>query len=163
MNRKRAALVDRIEQSGKDYVWFLSQLTPDAIAQVTAPGEWSVHQIVAHVRDTEQHVFLERLERIISEPHPSVANFSQDEWNREHYSAAEPFAMIVSEFRAARRKFVTLLRKTSNDDWDNWAAHPEYGKISLEWLASHNYQHTLDHLAQVAALRDKALLKALNG
>ncbi|MCL4393586.1 MAG: DinB family protein [Chloroflexi bacterium] len=163
MNRKRAGLVDRIEQSGKDYMWYISQLSADDIAQAPAPGEWTIHQVVAHMRDTEQYVFVERTQRIMAGPHPAVANFDQVEWNREHYAATEPFTKIVAEFRAARRKFVSLLRQASNEDWANWAAHPDYGKISLDWLASHDYQHTLDHLAQIVALRDKALLRELNG
>jgi hypothetical protein len=163
MNRKRAGLVDRLEQSGKDYLWCLSQLTEEEIHAPTAPGEWTIHQVVAHVRDTEQHAFLARLERMLKEEHPAVQNFDQDEWNKTHYDPNEPFKKIVAEFRAARRKFMQLIRKSTDKDWANWAMHSAYGKISLDWLAMHNYHHTMEHIVQIGYLREKAVLKQLNG
>ncbi len=163
MNRQRAAWVDRLEQSGKDYFRYISQLTDADIASAPAAGEWTLHQVVAHMRDTEQLVFLARTQRILKEEHPAVQNFDQDEWNKTHYDPNEPFKKIVAEFRAARRKLVSLLRKSTDKDWDNWAMHSEYNKISLDWLAMHNYHHTLEHIAQMGALREKTVLKQLNG
>jgi hypothetical protein len=162
MNRKRAALIARLEQSGKDYTWYLAHLAQDEINLPPAPNEWSIHQVVAHVRDTEQHVFLRRTERIINEEHPTVQSFDQEAWNRDHYSPNESFQKIVADFRAARRKLIRLLRATSEKDWKNWALHPAYGKISLGWLTLHNYHHTMEHIAQIGYLREKALLKELN-
>jgi Protein of unknown function (DUF664). len=163
MNRQRVGLIDRLEQSGKDYLWYLARLSDADINAPTAPGEWTIHQVVAHVRDTEQHVFLARAQRIVKEEHPAVQNFDQDAWNRDHYSATEPFKKIVGDFSASRRKLISLLRKTTNEDWDNWAKHSAYGRISLDWLVMHDYHHTLEHLAQIGYLREKAVLKELNG
>jgi hypothetical protein len=64
--------------------------------------------------------------------------------------------------RAARRKLIRLLRKTTDKDWARWAVHPEYGRISIEWLATHNYSHMLEHLHQLLEMREKAILRELN-
>jgi len=164
MNRAHARLTDRIEESGKDLISYLAQLTDEEIHRVPAPNEWSIHGVLAHLRDTEQHVFLKRTKRILgaAEP-PSVENFDQEQWNRDHYSPEEPRKKIIGEFRRARRGVLQLLRKTTDKDWSRWAMHPEYGKISIEWLATHNYSHTLEHLHQLLEMREKALLKELNG
>ncbi len=163
MNRKRAQLIDRLESSGQDYLWYLEQLSEGEIHSPPAPGEWTVHQIAAHMRDTERLVFLLRIDRMLNQEHPSVENFDQEAWHREHYLAGEPLRKIKSEFRTARRKVVQLLRSASKKDWDNWAVHPEYGKISLDWLLEHDYLHTLEHLAQIARMREAATLRELNG
>lgn len=164
MNRQHAKLIERIEESGKDLVSYLARLPEEDIQRVPAPNEWSIHAVLAHLRDTEQHVFLKRTKRILgaTEP-PNVENFDQDQWNREHYSPEEPRKKIVAEFHAARHGLLRLLRKTTDKDWSRWAVHPEYGKISIEWLATHNYSHTLEHLHQLLELREKELLKELNG
>ncbi|MBI5305040.1 MAG: DinB family protein [Chloroflexi bacterium] len=158
MNRARKALMDRLETSGNEFVAYLAQLSEEDIRAVPAPTEWSIHQVVAHMRDTEQHVFLARTIRITQEAHPTVASFDQNAWQREHYSPDEPIKNIVREFRAARRKLVALLRKTTEKDWANWAGHPEYKKISLDWITMHNYHHTLEHVAQIGYAREKAVL-----
>ena len=162
MNRQRAVWIDRLEQSGKDYLRYVSQLADTEVHRAPASGEWTIHQVVAHVRDTEQRVFLARAQRIMTEPHPVVQNFDQDEWNKNHYDPNEPFGKIVAEFRLARRKLVSLLRKSKDEDWKNWAMHSEYGKISLDWLVMHNYHHTMEHIAQMGYLAEKAVLKELN-
>lgn len=162
MNRKRSAWIDRLEQSGKDYLWYVSQLSEAEIHRAPAPGEWTIHQVIAHIRDTEQRVFLARAQRVMREEHPAVENFDQDEWNTNHYDPNEPFEKIVAEFRAARRKLISLLRKSNNADWDNWARHSEYGKISLDWMVMHNYHHTLDHIAQMGHMAENTVLKELN-
>ncbi len=163
MNRKRKALVDRLEESGKEYLQYLAQLSADQIHGAPAPNEWTIHQVVSHLRDTEQRVFLARAQLVLKETHPAVQSFDQEEWMRQHYSPDEPFKNIVAEFRAARRKMIALLRQSSNQDWANWATHPEYGKISLDWIVMHDYHHTLEHLAQIGYLSEIAMLAELRG
>lgn len=162
MNRQHAALIDRLDASGRDLVWYLGKLSEQEIHAVPAPNEWSIHQVMAHLRDTEQQVFLFRAQRILSEDHPAVPNFDQEAWHRDHYSASEPLKKILSDYRAARRKLVGLLRRTRDKDWTRWAMHPEYRKISLDWLVTHDYNHTMEHLAQIGSVHEKSLLKQLN-
>ena len=162
MNRRRTAWIDRLEQSGKDYLGYVSQLSEAQIHDVPAPGEWSMHQVVAHVRDTERYAFFVRVQRILAETHPTVANFDQDEWNKDHYDPSEPFKKIVADFRVHRRKLVSLLRKSKDKDWENWAIHPEYHKITIDWIVMHDYHHTLEHTAQLGYLNEKVYLKGLN-
>jgi DinB superfamily len=163
VNRAHAKLIERIEESGKDLLAYLSQLTDEELYRVPAPDEWSIHAVLAHLRDTEQQVFLKRTKRILGAAQPpSVENFDQVQWNRDHYSPEEPRQKIIAEFRAARRGLLRLLRKTTDKDWSRWAVHPEYGRISIEYLATHDYSHTLDHLHPLLEMRESALLKELN-
>lgn len=163
MNRQRKALIDRLETSGKEYIDYLSQVAAANLHTTSSPTEWSIHQVAAHVRDTERHAFLARVQRIMKEEHPTVQNFDQDEfWKTNPYSASEPIKKIIADFRAARRKMVSLLRQASEDDWKNWARHSAYGKISLDYVAMHCYHHTLEHVAQMGYAREKDLLKSLN-
>lgn len=53
MNRNHAKLIERIEESGKDLLSYLAQLTDEEIHHVPAPNEWSIHAVLAHLRDTE--------------------------------------------------------------------------------------------------------------
>ncbi len=163
MNRQHTKLIERIEASGKEFLDYVSPLPAEEIHRAPVPGEWSIHAVVAHLRDTEEHVFLKRIERILREPEPpAVENFDQVEWNRAHYSPDEPFKEIMAELRQARRKFIRALEKIPDKEWSRYAHHPEYGKISIEWLALHDYVHTLDHLHQILELRERAILKELN-
>jgi hypothetical protein len=137
-------------------------LRDEQIHTPPAPKEWSIHQVAAHMRDTQQRVFVYRAQRLVKEAHPTVENFDQDLWHRDHYSPKEPLKDIISEYRIAHRKFIRVLRFATEETWQNYAVHPDFGKISLEWLALHNYQHNLSHIAQIATLAEQELLKKLN-
>lgn len=161
MNRQHTQLVNRLEASGEELVARVGKLTPEELAAAPA-GEWSLHQQLTHLRDTEQHVFWGRAQRIMKQDNPAVENFDQEEYMRAHYDAAEPVKQIMGEFRQARRRFVRLLRQTRDADWMRTARHPEYGMFSLEYLVLHGYAHTLDHLAQILYLQEQTLRQKLN-
>ena len=128
MNRQLKTLIDRLETSGKDYIAYLSQVAEADLHTKSAPTEWSLHQVAAHVRDTDQRAFLNRIQRIMKEEHPAVQNFDQEEfWKENPYAADEPINKIIADFRATRRKMVSLLRKASDQDWKNWARHSALG------------------------------------
>lgn len=164
MNRQHSQLVERIESSGKELLEMLKAFTDEEMMRSPGEGEWSIHAVLAHVRDVEEQVMLRRAERILKEKEPpQVEDFDQDAWNREHYAAKEPLKEILADWRKARKKFLALLSKTPDKEWIHYAIHPYYGKISLEWLAVHDYLHTLEHLHQMLEMRERNILKALNG
>ncbi len=163
MNRQHTLLVKRIEESGKELLAYLAEIPEKEIHESPAPGEWSVHTIMAHLRDTEREVFLKRIRLVLNGGEPAhVENFDQEEWNRQHYSPSEPLKKIVSELRAARRKELALLRELPDRKWSDYCIHPNYGRISIEYIATHNYSHTLEHLHQMLERREQELIKKLN-
>lgn len=164
MNKQHAALLERMESSALQVAAAAAKLSPAQLSRVPREGEWSLHQSLAHLRDTDAQVFLYRTARILNEDAPPiVASFHQEEWMREHYSTKEPIKDIIAGFRAARRKLVKLLRGTTDKDWTRYAVHPEYGKISIEYIALHTYNHTLEHLQQLLDAQEEMLLDAANG
>ncbi len=164
MNKQHAQLLERLQDSAAQVADAVKKLSAEQINRVPKQGEWSLHQALAHLRDTDARVFLYRTARILQEPEPPVvASFNQEEYSREHYSSSEPIEHIVKEFVTARRKLVKLLRGTRDADWKKFAVHPEYGNISIEYIALHSYNHTLDHLQQLLDAQEANVLRAANG
>ena len=61
-------------------------------------GEWTLHQIASHIRDTEKLVYGARIQRTVNEDNPEFKNFDADAWMREHYNPQEPLKEILDEF-----------------------------------------------------------------
>ncbi len=163
MKKRHAELIAQLEASANQVAAALKPLTPAQLERIPAKGEWSLHQNLAHLRDTEAQVFAYRAARILKESEPPiVANFDQEAWMREHYSPAEPVGAILAEFRAARRKLVKLLQNADDATWTRYAVHPVYGKISLAYIALRAYNHTLEHLRQLLDAQEENLLRAAN-
>lgn len=164
MNKQHTQLIERLEDSAVQVSEAVKKLTPEQLKRIPKEGEWSLHGALAHLRDTEVQVFAYRAGRIVKEKEPpAIVVFNQVEWNDAHYSAHEPIENIIKEFRAARRKLVNLLSTTTDKDWSRYALHPEYGKIPLEYIALHAYNHTLEHLQQLLDAQEGNVLKAANG
>jgi len=164
MNKQHTQLLERLDDSANQVADAVKKLSPDQLNRIPKEGEWSLHAALAHLRDTDAQVFLYRTARILKEKEsPVVASFNQDEWSKEHYSPKEPIENIITEFRTARRKLVKLLSTTTDKDWTRYAIHPEYGNISIEYIASHTYNHTLEHLLQVLEVQEHNILNAANG
>lgn len=163
MNKQHTLLLDRLEDSANQVADAVKQLSAEQLNRIPKEGEWSLHGALAHLRDTDVQVFLYRAQRILKEDTaPTVASFNQEEWSREHYSAKEPMQDIIGEFKTARRKLVKLLRNTRDKDWTRYAVHPEYGNISIEYIALHTYNHTLEHLQQLLDAQESNVLQAAN-
>jgi len=162
MEIKRKQLIDRLEAVGKEFAQYLADMSEEEANASPTPEQWSARHLAIHMRDTEQQVFLLRTERALYDEHSTVGMFVQEEWEREHPSEHEAYEKIIADFRAARRKLIRLLRKASKREWENWVAHPKLGKLSVGLMATFNYSHSLDHLAQLIDLHEKTLLHRLN-
>lgn len=159
---KRKELIDRLEASGKDFIKSLALFTADEATMPPGPNEWSAREIAIHQRDTEEQVFLLRTVRALKNDHTLVDSFVQEEWSQAHPAEGESLTKIIADFRTARRKLIRLLRATSSREWEAYAVHPKLGKLSVGVMAEFNYSHTLNHLAQLIDIHEKAMLKKIN-
>ncbi|HCC78610.1 MAG: hypothetical protein A2X25_09850 [Chloroflexi bacterium GWB2_49_20] len=112
-------------------------------------GGWNIHQVVAHMRDVNQHVYLLRLHRIIDEENPMFENFDGEAWMAEHYQPLEPIRNLVSEFREQCRSTADWLRSLPLEAWNLPGKHPSFGKHSLQWWVERTLAHISEHLAQL--------------
>jgi hypothetical protein len=163
MNKQHTQLLERLEDSASQVAEAAKKLSDEELQRIPKQGEWSLHMALAHLRDTEVEVYLYRIGRVLKEKEaPSVGSFDQEKWSAAHYSPKEPIADILREFRTGRRKLLNLLRQTTDKDWARYVIHPEYGKLSLEYMAMHTYNHTLEHLRQLLDVIEADELKKAN-
>jgi hypothetical protein len=112
-------------------------------------GGWNIHQVVAHMRDVNQHVYLPRLHRIIDEENPIFENFDGEAWMAEHYQPREPISKLVSGFKEQCRSSADWLRSLPLEAWNRPGRHASFGKHSLQWWVERTLAHISEHLAQL--------------
>lgn len=110
----------------------------------TAPGKWSVRQIVTHVADCEIG-FGFRLRQALAGV--SIQPFDQDKW-AESYGRYS-LAAALETFRALRAWNVALVAGLSEADKALKVTHPERGEMTLWTIVETMAGHDLNHLAQV--------------
>ncbi len=117
--------------------------------QPLAPGEWTPHQVLAHVAAAESLAFLPRLKRIASEDHPDLPSWDEGAWMEETYDAGEASEKWLRVFESARREGLDLIQGLSEDDWSRMGRHPSQGDRTLQWWLEYSVSHADDHLDQL--------------
>ncbi len=126
-----------------------SRLTPEQWKRRPAPEEWSVTEILCHLRDVDREVNLPRLRKIIEEENPFIPGKDTDPWARErdYFNQDGPSALL--EMANARSEIVGRLRDLRPEDWERTARHALFGPTTLKEMVSFIVNHDHPHLQQV--------------
>ena len=123
----------------------LSALPDAAWRRRPSAGEWSLTELICHLRDVEREVNLPRLRSVIETDNPFVAGADTDPWaaERDYQSQSGPEAL--RDFIAARRESAGYLRRQPLSIWQRTARHAIFGPTQLieivGWLLDHDRIH----------------------
>ena len=117
-------------------------LGPAGVERETAPGKWTVREVLCHLADTEL-AFAFRLRQALAEDHHVIQPFDQTRWS-DHYAAYDA-AAAVAAFTAARRWNLNLIQHVMPAAADKPLTHPERGEMTfqtvLDTMAGHDVHH----------------------
>jgi len=141
----------RLEDYGKSYQTIkdlLEQHPAEARTFRPDPADWTVHEIVAHLTDSEANNYV-RARKIIAEPGSTVMTWDETPWyNASNYAALDLDEVLVL-YHSLHTMTYRLLSNLTDGTWANVVNHPEFVTLSLdEWLVRH-LNHTNIHLNQM--------------
>jgi hypothetical protein len=119
---------------------------------VSAPGKWSVRQILAHLSDAEM-VAADRLRRIIAENNPTIVAYDQDAWAANLDYGRRKSSQALETFRRIRGESHELLKELPEATFQRTGKHTERGTITLRQLLQLMAEHAEGHARQVQAVR----------
>jgi hypothetical protein len=147
---KRA--IDSAERNPEDIARAVTGLSKAVLDRKPAPNKWSVHEILAHLADSEI-VFAYRLRQALADKDPTFAPIDQDAWANSLGYGETPPAELIAQYALLRRSNIRLLRRLKPGDLDKSGFHPERGrKISVRELVEALSAHGPNHLRQIEAL-----------
>jgi hypothetical protein len=126
-------------------------LTPEQIGTPPAPGKWSIHQIVAHLADSEL-VSQTRVRFILFEDNPQLPAYDQDRWMSGWMRENESFEQSLERFRAIRDATIRLLRSVPERDLRRTGVHAERGVQTAGDYIIMLAGHDVNHLSQIRGL-----------
>jgi hypothetical protein len=114
-----------------------------------APGKWTARQVLAHLAQLEMN-FSTRVRFALAQDGYQMQSFDQDDWMR---TETPPSALVsLDAYTALRAMNVALLRSLTAEQRARTAGHPEWGSVSVEWLAAWCAGHERNHLPQLEAV-----------
>jgi len=142
----------KIELYGRGFDMLVDVLTdiPRDIWQFRpAPTEWSIHEVLVHLADSESNAAL-RARMLIVEPGGTLMGYDQEQWVvalNYHEQELEDALDIV---RLARKTTYQLLKKQPDEIFEHIVLHPEYNEpYTFEnWLDIYS-AHIPGHIEQI--------------
>lgn len=143
-----SALLALLRSTPAGLATLLSSLPQETWTQPSAPDEWSLTEIVCHLRDVEREVNLPRIRRLLAEENPFLVGEVTDVWVKERHCADQDGPQVLADFTAARKEALGLLEGLGTE-WSRPARHAIFGPTTLQELVGFVAGHDRAHIQQV--------------
>jgi hypothetical protein len=127
----------------------LQDIPPEIWNFKPEPTEWSVHEILVHLADSESNAAL-RARKLIVEPGGTLMGYDQDKWTRELDYHDQSYEDALEIVRLVRKTTYALLKKQPGEVFDHWVKHPEYEEpyTFAQWIDIYS-AHIPGHIEQI--------------
>jgi hypothetical protein len=154
------ALLERFRRGPEVLAMVLTGVFGEEEDFVTAPGKWSVRQIIAHLADVEL-MLATRFRFVIAEENPTLIAMNQDLWAKNLDYARRKPKQSLETFRRLRAENYELLKGTPEESFERQGTHTQRGVVTLRGLVEDYCGHTENHARQMVEIREA--YKAVKG
>lgn len=127
-------------------------LTEDELRYKPAPDQWSIHQIIIHVADSEMSS-TSRLKTVLAEDEPTLISFDQDAWaNNLGYDLLDR-EQYLQLFKLLRLSMQTILDNLTNEQIERVGVYIDQARFSFKQLLVFRVEHVRGHLAQIERVK----------
>lgn len=150
MTPEHEELVARLSSSTAALAAAVRQVPLGREAEPPAPGEWSAHETLVHVRNVALLVLGLRLRRLLYEDDPVFADYNDGPIRQRNLQQPEPLGEILDMVVNEHKQIAGLLKTLLYSEWQREGRHPERGRMSVEFLTRWAIEHAEEHADQIA-------------
>jgi hypothetical protein len=121
-------------------------------ARQPAEREWSLAEVMCHLRDVEREVHLARFRLLIAQENAFLPGVAADEWADERGYCFEDGLSAAREFVAAREQTLALVTPLDQAIWRRQGRHAFLGHTTMHELLHLIVRHDEIHWQQISAL-----------
>ncbi|MBV9258951.1 MAG: DinB family protein [Ktedonobacteraceae bacterium] len=144
--------IERYEMAPSQVIAALEGLDETHIHYIPAEGEWSIHEIVIHLADSEVMGYW-RLRKTLAEEGSILPVYDEATWAQKLTYHAQERELAIVLFTSLRASTGALLRSLPAEAWELTSMHPERGKINVYDLFNVYLQHGEIHLQQIKRIK----------
>lgn len=111
-------------------------------------GEWSVREIIAHLRDHEAVTFA-KMHLMVTSEAPDLRHINLS--TGAVHDPNDSVFVVMSQFRRLRQSTLSLLKELPLDAWRRTARDVDNRTVTIRDLAEALLRHDNEHLAQIDA------------
>ncbi|MDH5507702.1 MAG: DinB family protein [Anaerolineae bacterium] len=132
------------------FVGLLHGITQQEAAAADMGGqEWSVIEILCHLRDVEE-IALQRNQSMLENDNPVIQGYDHLALVEERNYAEGKLGEALARFLDFRTKHIALLEALKPEEWLRRGQHTVIGEVTVFEHQVHNVGHDFNHAAQIA-------------
>ena len=147
---ERSQKIESYRNAYAQLVEALAQFPQEMWQFKPSPDNWSIHEIVVHITDSEVNSYI-RCRRFVAEPGKPVMAYDEKLWatSLNYHSQSTEDALAL--FKWLRLNTYNLIKALPEAVWSNTVYHPENGNMTLDdWLSVYE-RHIPEHIEQMQA------------
>jgi len=145
---ERAQKIEHYGQAHDLLVAALKRFPREMWQYKPAPDQWSIHETVVHITDSEANSYV-RARRFIVEPGKMVMGYDESAWAQLLHYHDQNTEDALELFRMLRGQTYKLIRQLPESVWAHTVEHSESGVMTMEdWLDIYT-RHIPEHVAQM--------------
>ncbi len=138
MTAEHRALIERIRSSALVVRRAVETAPPGRFGVAPRAGEWSALETLTHLRDVVVFVYGLRF-----------VDFDEESYRAASLARGEAITDLLDTIAAEHEQLARLLQSLPDADWARQGRHPQFGVMSIEFLALRVGEHAEEHAAQV--------------
>ena len=148
----RVEINEKIEEYGRGFdllTTALAEVPEDAWEFRPEPTEWSVHEIIVHMADSESMAAL-RARKLIVEPGSSLMAYEEPKWADALNYREQSYEDALQVIKFARQTTYHLLKTLPDEVFTHSVVHPEFDEpYTFESWLNIYARHIPDHIEQL--------------
>jgi FMN phosphatase YigB (HAD superfamily) len=124
------------------------QLTPAQWVHQPVSQEWSVTEILCHMRDVDREVNFPRLQALQTEEAPFLPGVVTDPWAIERSYLSQSGQAAMEAFMSIRAELTGFLNQMNIANWQRPARHAIFGPTTVLELLGFVVTHDIVHIRQ---------------
>lgn len=133
----------------------LRNLSTDDWKRKLSASEWTLTELICHLRDTEREVHLMQLKLFSDKDEPFIPRPDTSVWASQRDYLHEDGPTALREFNDARLATLEILYSTPAEGWGRKARHAIFGPTDFREVAGFMADHDRMHIHQAWALLKK--------
>jgi hypothetical protein len=150
-----AALLDFLHETPNRLARLIEGLLVPELCLKNSEDEFSALENLCHLRDLELEGYTLRIERLLAESDPVLADFDGARVAAESNYHKQQADLALQTLKKARRENVRTLRSLTEEQLERAGTLEGVGKITLRRLAEMMREHDEGHLEDLRVLRQR--------
>jgi len=124
------------------------------------PEDWSLTEILCHLRDVDLEINLPRMKNICLDENPFLPGIASDIWAEERKYSLQDGGKALRDFMNIRSSLVDQLAALLPGGWECPARHSIFGPTHVAELVSFIFTHDQNHIRQARDAVKTALARS---